>query len=69
MPLGPWDLSPLTRDRTHAPAVEVQSLNPWTTKEVPKGACFEMTHSATFHHLFLYSDAKCNHSYFNAVLF
>ena len=31
---GMWDLSSSTRDRTHAPAVEVQSLNHGTTREV-----------------------------------
>ena len=30
-----WDVSSLTRDETRAPAVEVQSLNPWTAREVP----------------------------------
>ena len=29
------DLSSLTRDRTHAPAAEGQSLNHWTVREVP----------------------------------
>ena len=33
---GMQDLSSLTRDRTCAPAVEVQSLNHWTTREVPR---------------------------------
>ena len=31
-----WDLSSLTRDRTCTPAVEAQSLNHWTTREVPQ---------------------------------
>ena len=31
-----WDLSSLTTDRTHVPSVEAQSLNHWTTREVPK---------------------------------
>ena len=52
MPLGTWDLSSSTRDRTHAPCVDVQSLNHWTTKEVPRVAYVEVTHSATLHHLF-----------------
>ena len=31
-----WDLSPPTRDRTHVPtAVEAQSLNHWSFREVP----------------------------------
>lgn len=30
-----WDHSPLTRDRTHAPVMGVQSLNHCTTGEVP----------------------------------
>ena len=29
-------ITSLTRDWTHAPVVEVQSLGHWTTKEVPK---------------------------------
>ena len=29
------DLSSLTRDQTHAPAVEARSLNPWTARKVP----------------------------------
>ena len=33
-----WDLSSLTRDRTHTLALEVQSLNHWTTWRVP-GLC------------------------------
>ena len=32
---GIQDLSSLTRDRTHAPAVEAQSVNHWTAREVP----------------------------------
>ena len=31
-----WDLSSPTRDRTMSPAVEGQSLNHWTTKDVLK---------------------------------
>ena len=31
-----WDLSSPSRDRTHAPpALEAQSLNHWTAREVP----------------------------------
>ena len=32
-----WDLSSLIRARTCAPALEVWSLNHWTTREVPHG--------------------------------
>ena len=32
-----WDLSSPTRDRTHDPCIERQSLNTWTTREVPLG--------------------------------
>ena len=32
---GMWDLSSLTRDRTHTPLHWKQSLNHWTTREVP----------------------------------
>ena len=28
-----WDLSPMTRDRTHVPSIERQIRNPWTTRE------------------------------------
>ena len=31
---GTWDLSAPTRDWTHAPALEGQSFNHWTTREV-----------------------------------
>ena len=34
-PRGIWDLSSLTRDWIHIPFVVRQSLNPWTTREVP----------------------------------
>ena len=30
-----WDLSSLTRDRTHTPCIGRRSLNHWTTREVP----------------------------------
>ena len=30
------NLSSMTRDRNHAPAMEAQSLNRWTTREVPE---------------------------------
>ena len=35
-PWGMWDLSSLTRDKPVAPALEVQSLNHWTVREVPQ---------------------------------
>ena len=31
------DLSSLTRDRTHTPCMDRQSLNHWTSREVPQG--------------------------------
>ena len=31
---GTWDLSSPTRNQTRTPALEVQSLNQWTTREV-----------------------------------
>ena len=37
-PWGVWDLSSLTRDQTLNPYIERQSLNHWTTKEVPLGS-------------------------------
>ena len=37
-PRGLWDLSSPTRDRTHTIYIGRQSLNYWTTREVPK--CF-----------------------------
>lgn len=30
-----------TRDQTSMPALETQSLNPWTIKEVPRNLHFE----------------------------
>ena len=32
---GMWDLSSLARDRTRSPCIGRQSLNHWTTREVP----------------------------------
>ena len=34
---GMWDLSSLTRDRTHTPCIGKWSLNYWTAREVPHG--------------------------------
>ena len=34
-----WNISSPTRDRTHAPTVEVWSLNHWTTREIPEVEC------------------------------
>ena len=34
-PQGTWDLISLIRDRTPAPCIGRQSLNHWTTREVP----------------------------------
>ena len=36
MPHSLQDLSSLTRDQTHAPAVEARSPNYWTTREFPE---------------------------------
>ena len=36
-PGGLWDPSSLPRDRTHTPCIGRQSLNHWTTGEVPCG--------------------------------
>ena len=33
---GMWDLSSPTRDQNHTPALEVDSLNHWNTREVPE---------------------------------
>ena len=30
-----WNLSSWTKERTHAPGVEVWSLNHWTSREAP----------------------------------
>ena len=35
-PHSMWNLSSLTRDQTHAPALKAQSLNHGTAREVPK---------------------------------
>ena len=40
VPRGMRDLSSLTRDPTHAPAVEARSLNHWTAREVPSNDVF-----------------------------
>ena len=34
-PQDMWDLSSPTRNQTQPPAVEAQSLNHWTAREVP----------------------------------
>ena len=39
IPQGMWDLSSQPRVKPVSPMVEVQSLNHWTTKEVP-GYCY-----------------------------
>ena len=41
LPHGMWDLSSPTRARTHAPCVEAQSLNHWTSREVPYSLLFK----------------------------
>ena len=46
-PRGMWDLSSLTRDRTHTPCTGRWSLNHWTAREVPVPLCF---FSITCHH-------------------
>ena len=33
---GMWDLSSLTRDHTHVPCIAWQSLNQWSTRQVPQ---------------------------------
>ena len=33
--MGMQDLSTLTKDGTHTPAVEAWSLNHWTSREIP----------------------------------
>lgn len=39
---GMWGLSSQTRDQSHAPAVEAQSLNPWATRESPRHSVFSL---------------------------
>ena len=40
-PRGMWGLTSLTRDQTHTPFIGRQSLNHWTTREVPVITAFE----------------------------
>ena len=47
-PWGTWHLSSLTRDQTHNPCTGRQSLNHWTTREVPVGLCFYCTSFSFF---------------------
>ena len=47
-PRGMWHLSSLTRDQTHNPCTGRQSLNHWTTREVPVGLCFYCTSFSVF---------------------
>ena len=42
-PLGMWDLSSPTRDRTCVPCIGRRILNHWTTREVPAEALYSMT--------------------------
>ena len=35
LPQGMWDLTSLTRNGAHVPCIERQTLNHWTTREVP----------------------------------
>ena len=37
-PHGMWDLSSLTRDCDHTTSIRRQSLNHWTTREIPNGS-------------------------------
>ena len=39
---GKKDLSSLTRGRTLSPALEVQSLNHWTAREIPEGILYRV---------------------------
>ena len=41
LPRGMWDLSSLTRDRTHVPCIGRRILYHWTTREVPS-VCFKI---------------------------
>ena len=40
MPYGMWDLGFLINDHTHSPALETQSANHWTSREVPLSFLF-----------------------------
>ena len=44
-PCSMWDLNSLTEDKIHAPALEAQSLNHWTIREVPEGLKLEKGHA------------------------
>ena len=41
LPCDVWDLSSPTRDRTLAPALELQSLDNWTARDVPSNQICE----------------------------
>ena len=45
-PGGMWGLTP-TRDQTHTPCIRRQSLNHWTTREVPHGILNCRMHSGS----------------------
>ena len=42
-----WDLSSRTRNVTDAPALEAQSLNEWTSREVPSIYSLKKFHRIT----------------------
>ena len=50
---GMWDLSSLPRNQTHIPLLEAQSLNHWTTREVPR--CLFLIPFCCFHTLLPFS--------------
>ena len=59
-PCGMWSLSSLTRNQTPPPAVEVWSLNHWTTREV-------LVLNSFFHifiHIYIYIYIYINFIYF-----
>ena len=47
MPCGMWDLSSLTRDQTCSSALEAESHNHWTAREVPLPSSFCVFSSTT----------------------
>ena len=40
-PCGMWDLSPRPKTEPVPPAVKVQSLNPWTSREASQLPCWQ----------------------------
>ena len=58
-PHGMWDLSTPTRDQTLTPCTGSQSLNGWTTREVPQHEVFFLCYYGNFQTFTVNKIARC----------